>query len=89
MTSARCSISSIAMQAQGADNMDLFIGVQMLDEHGERVTFPFSSTFDDGDAALGWLRVSRRELDEPASTPYQPVYRQQQDKLLSPVKWSP
>jgi putative CocE/NonD family hydrolase len=71
-------------EAQGADNMDLFIGVQKLDQQGERVTFPFFSTFDDGDVALGWLRVSRRELDDHASTPYQPVYRQQQDKLLSP-----
>jgi predicted acyl esterase len=77
------------VEAQDADNMDLFVGVQKLDQHGERVTFPFFSTFDDGDVALGWLRVSRRELDEQASTPYQPVYRQQQDKLLAPGEMVP
>ena len=50
--------------AEGADDMDLFVGVQKIDQHGERVPFPFFSTFDDGDVALGWLRVSRRALDQ-------------------------
>ena len=72
------------MQADGASNMDLFVGVQKLDQRGERVPFPFFSTFDDGDVALGWLRVSRRELNDQASTPCQPVYRHQQDQPLSP-----
>jgi uncharacterized protein len=71
------------VEARGADNMDLFVGVQKLDRDGERVEFPFFSTLDDGDVALGWLRVSRRELDEAASTPQQPVYRHQQDLPLS------
>ena len=72
------------VEADGADNMDLFVGVQKLNTDGKRVQFPFFSTFDDGDVALGWLRVSRRELDEEASTPHQPVYRHQKDDLLSP-----
>ncbi|HET9647428.1 MAG TPA: CocE/NonD family hydrolase, partial [Microlunatus sp.] len=72
------------VEAEGADNMDLFVGVQKLNADGERVPFPFFSTFDDGDVALGWLRVSRRELDESASTPQQPVYLHQKDDLLSP-----
>ena len=46
--------------------------------------FPFFSTFDDGDVALGWLRVSRRALDEEASTLYQPVYLHQRDEPLGP-----
>jgi uncharacterized protein len=71
------------VEARGADDMDLFVGVQKLDRDGERVQFPFFSTLDDGDVALGWLRVSRRELDETASTPQQPVYRHQQDLPLS------
>jgi uncharacterized protein len=70
--------------AEGADNMDLFVGVQKLDRDGERVPFPFFSTFDDGDVALGWLRVSRRELDEAASVPHQPVYRHLKDEPLRP-----
>jgi hypothetical protein len=64
--------------------MDLFVGVQKLDQLGERVPFPFFSTFDDGDVALGWLRVSRRELDQNASTPHQPVYLHQRDQPLGP-----
>ena len=72
------------VEADGGSDMDLFVGVQKVDRHGERVPFPFFSTFDDGDVALGWLRVSRRALDEESSTPYQPVYLHQRDEPLSP-----
>jgi len=68
--------------AEGADDMDLFVGVQKIDQHGERVPFPFFSTFDDGDVALGWLRVSRRALDQDASSPHQPVYLHQRDEPI-------
>ena len=44
--------------------MDLFVALQKLDADGNKVNFPFFSTFEDGNVALGWLRVSRRELDE-------------------------
>jgi predicted acyl esterase len=47
-----------------------------------RAPFPFFSTFDDGDVALGWLRVSRRALDEDASSPQQPIYLHQRDEPL-------
>lgn len=72
------------VSAQGADNMDLFVGVQKLDTDGAVVHFPFFSTLDDGHVALGWLRVSRRELDEAASTPEQPRYAHQRDLILQP-----
>ncbi len=72
------------VEAEGASDMDLFVGLQKVDEQGERVPFPFFSTFDDGDVALGWLRVSRRALDEHSSTPYQPVYLHQRDEPLTP-----
>jgi hypothetical protein len=72
------------VEADGASDMDLFVGVQKLDQLGERVPFPFFSTFDDGDVALGSLRVSRRELDQNASTPHQPVYLHQRDQPLGP-----
>ena len=72
------------VSADGADDLDLFVGVQKIDQHGERVPFPFFSTFDDGDVALGWLRVSRRALDEDASLPQQPIYLHQRDEPLSP-----
>jgi hypothetical protein len=72
------------VEADGASDMDLFVGVQKIDEQLERVPFPFFSTFNDGDVALGWLRVSRRALDEEASVSHQPVYLHQRDEPLSP-----
>ncbi len=72
------------VEADGADDLDLFVGVQKLDAAGERVPFPFFATLDDGDVALGWLRASRRELDKDASTDHQPVYLHQRDLPLSP-----
>lgn len=72
------------VEADGATDMDLFVGVEKLDTDGNEVNFPFFSTFDDGHVALGWLRVSRRELDEAASTPERPVPRHQRDLPLSP-----
>ena len=58
--------------------------LQKLDADGNKVDFPFFSTFEDGNVALGWLRVSRRELDEQKSTPHQPKYAHQSDQLLAP-----
>jgi predicted acyl esterase len=71
------------VQADGAEDMDLFVGIEKLDVDGSEVNFPFFSTFDDGHVALGWLRVSRRELDDAASTPERPVLRHQRDLPLS------
>ena len=71
------------VEAEGARDMDLFVGVEKLDADGNEVNFPFFSTLDDGHVALGWLRVSRRELDEAASTPDRPVLRHQQDLPLA------
>ena len=72
------------VSAEGSDDMDLFVALQKLDADGNKVDFPFFSTFEDGNVALGWLRVSRRELDEQKSTPHQPKYAHQSDQLLTP-----
>ena len=72
------------VETDGATDMDLFVGVQKIDADGNEVNYPFFSTMDDGHVALGWLRVSRRELDETASTPERPVLRHQQDLPLEP-----
>ena len=56
----------------GSDDMDLFVGIEKYDQNGERVKFPFFSLREDGGVALGWLRVSHRELDLKRSTPEQP-----------------
>jgi predicted acyl esterase len=59
------------VEAEG-DDMDLFVAVEKYDSAGNFVRFPFSSAWDDGPVALGWLRASHRELDEERSTPEQP-----------------
>ncbi|MFT8246043.1 CocE/NonD family hydrolase [Roseomonas sp. BN140053] len=72
------------VSAEGADDMDLFVAVQKLDAAGEVVPFAFYGQFEDGPVALGWLRVSHRELDEARSTPFQPVLLHQREIKLAP-----
>jgi uncharacterized protein len=60
------------VEAEDAQDMDLFVAVEKQDRGGEFVGFPFSSAWDDGPVALGWLRASHRELDGEQSTPEQP-----------------
>lgn len=66
------------------DDMALFIGVEKLDQHGRRIRF-FGSVgnFDDL-MTRGLLAVSRRALDEEASTQWEPVLRNEKDEKLSP-----
>jgi predicted acyl esterase len=63
------------VQAAGSDDMDLFVAIEKVDRAGYIVPFAFFGNHNDGPVALGWLRVSHRELDEEKSTPYQPVYK--------------
>lgn len=66
------------------DDLDLFVAIQKLDAAGELVPFAFWTHFDDGPVALGWLRVSHRELDEAKSSAYQPVLKHQRELKLTP-----
>lgn len=66
------------------DDMDLFVIVDKLDTSGTAVPFCYFSVFEDGPVALGWLRVSHRELDPKRSTPWQPWYLHQRELLLKP-----
>jgi predicted acyl esterase len=72
------------VQAEGSDDMDLFVALQKIDRAGYIVPFPFFGNHDDGTVALGWLRVSHRELDEVKSTPYQPVHKHLKEIKLRP-----
>jgi predicted acyl esterase len=60
------------VEADGADDMDIFVAVQKFDRHGKYVPFAAFSALEDGPVALGWLRASHRELDKERSTPHQP-----------------
>ena len=70
--------------AADADDMDLFVGIQKFDNFGNEVTFPYFMQFNDGVVALGWLRVSHRELDPEQSTPYQPFLLHRREQKLTP-----
>jgi len=62
------------VEAEGADDMDLFVALQKLDASGAVVGFTFYAFFENGPVALGWLRASHRALDPELSRPEQPVH---------------
>ena len=70
------------IEARGARDADLFVAVEKLDSDGRRVPFTFMSEFDDGPVALGWLRVSHRELDLARTTADQPWHLHRRELLL-------
>jgi predicted acyl esterase len=72
------------VEADGASDMDLFVGLDKLDMAGERVPFTFYALYDDGPLALGWLRASHRALDAARSTPWQPVHVHVREEPLRP-----
>lgn len=72
------------VEADGADDMDLFVAVQKLDENGAFVPFLYLNIREDGSAAVGWLRVSHREEDASRSTEYQPYHTHTSEQRLSP-----
>jgi len=71
------------VEADGGDDMDLFVALRKLDEHGEPVYFSFLNALEDGPVALGWLRVSHRELDEGRTRPEQPWHKHLREQRLS------
>jgi len=71
------------LAAQGADDADVFVVLQKLDDAGQVVPFAYYAQFEDGPVALGWLRASHRELDAGRSTEYQPVLRHRREQKLA------
>jgi predicted acyl esterase len=71
------------VQAEGSDDMDLFVALQKYDADGELVTFSFFNSLEDGPVALGWLRVSHRELDPARSVPGQPWHPHRRELRLA------
>lgn len=69
--------------SQGED-MDLFVGIKKLNIEGNEVTFYAKSGYTLGPVALGWLRVSERELDEAKSTAWQPVLTHDNPQPITP-----
>jgi uncharacterized protein len=71
------------VEADGSDDMDLFVGLQKLDSDGNLIPFSFLNALEDGPVALGWLRVSHRELDPQRSRPEQPWHLHRREQRLS------
>ncbi len=72
------------VEAQGSDDMDIFVALQKIDANGKHVGFTFYSFYENGPIALGWQRVSHRALDLAQSTPERPVHLHTREDLLSP-----
>ena len=70
------------VEAEGADDMDLFVALQKLDTAGVEVGFVFYAFFENGPVALGWLRASHRALDTARSRPEQPVHPHDREEPL-------
>ncbi len=70
------------VEAEGSDDMDLFVAIEKIDRAKYIVPFAFFGNHDDGPVALGWLRVSHRDLDEEKSTDYQPFHRHRREIKL-------
>jgi len=72
------------VEADGSDDMDLFVAIQKLDDEGQPVGMTFYAFYENGPVALGWLRASHRALDPVRSTPEQPVHSHVAEERLEP-----
>lgn len=80
------------VEADGADDMDLWVTVQKLDETGNQIPVRYQA----GDSVSyahpgvpGKLRVSLRELDEKRSRPYKPFRNYRHRQVLKPKEIVP
>lgn len=72
------------VEADEADDMDLFIAVTKIDHDGHTVDFPFANVLELGPVALGWLRVSQRARDPQQSTSIRPWHSHKREEKLAP-----
>ena len=70
------------VEAEGNDDMDLFIAIRKLDEKGNWL--PTNVLGEPHPGAWGKMRVSRRALDEKLSTNFQPIQVHRKDEKLKP-----
>lgn len=70
------------VEAEDADDMDLFVTINKLDEDGK--VLPITVIGAPHPGSPGRLRVSLRELDEAASTDYRPQQTFRKSEKLSP-----
>ena len=70
------------MEADGAEDLDVFVALQKIGVDGAEVGFTFYAFHDNGPVALGWLRASHRALDPMRTTAAQPVHTHSQEEPL-------
>ncbi|MBN1366480.1 MAG: CocE/NonD family hydrolase [Dehalococcoidales bacterium] len=70
------------VEAEGNDEMDLFISVRKLDKNGKWL--PVSVLGESHPGAWGKIRVSHRELDPKWSSDFQPVMSHRREQKLKP-----
>jgi predicted acyl esterase len=75
------------VEADGADDMDLFVYIEKLDGQGNPISALVFGIPVLG--AQGLLRVSHRELDEVRSTPSEPFLAHRREQLLKPKEIVP
>lgn len=77
------------VEAEGSDDIDLFVALQKIDAAGEPVGFTFYAFYENGPIALGWLRASHRALDLERSRPEMPVHLHTHEERLAPGECVP
>lgn len=70
------------VQADGHDDMDMFVNIQKLDTKGEWL--PVSVLGEPHPGTWGKMRVSHRALDEEKSTHFQPIQSHLKEEKLAP-----
>lgn len=70
------------VEADGHDDMDMFVNIQKLDTKGEWL--PVSVLGEPHPGTWGKMRVSHRALDEEKSTHFQPVQSHLKEEKLKP-----
>jgi len=77
------------VEAEGSDDLDLFVALQKIDAAGAPVGFTFYAFYENGPVALGWLRASHRALDPERSRPEKPVHLHTREDRLAPGECVP
>lgn len=70
------------VEADGHDDMDMFVNIQKLDTQGEWL--PVDVLGEPHPGTWGKMRVSHRALDEEKSTKFQPIQSHLKEEKLSP-----
>ena len=60
---------------EDSDDMDIFVTVRKFNASGHQVCFDCDAAPGRAPVARGWLRLSKRELDQQLSRPWMPVPR--------------